>query len=54
MVKRLYSEINWVVLENWDIGESLPNVNFIGKEYYSNKTPIFGDDISYITTDTRE
>lgn len=33
--------VNWVVLENWEVGKSLPNVDFPGKEFYSNKTPIF-------------
>ncbi len=40
-LKEYIPEIDWVVLENWDIGKPLPDVDFPGKEYYSNKTPIF-------------
>jgi len=40
-LKEYIPEIDWVVLKNWDIGKPLPDVEFPGKEYYSNKTPIF-------------
>ena len=43
-LKDYIPEINWVVLENWDIGKPLPDVDFPGKEYYSNKTSIFETD----------
>ena len=37
--------INWVVLNDWEVTRELPeDVDFIGKEYYSNKTPIFETD----------
>ena len=33
--------INWVVLNDLEVTRELPeDVDFIGKEYYSNKTPI--------------
>ena len=43
-LKDYIPEINWVVLEDWDIEKPLPNIDFIGKEYYSNKTSIFQTD----------
>jgi hypothetical protein len=34
--------INWVVLENWEVGNPLPeNLDFPGKEFYNNKIPTF-------------
>ena len=37
--------INWVVLNDWEVTRELPeDVDFVGKEYYSNKTPIFEKD----------
>ena len=43
-LKDYIPEINWVVLEDWDIEKPLPDIDFIGKEYYSNKTSIFQTD----------
>ena len=40
-LKDYIPEINWVVLEDWDIERPLPDIDFPGKEYYSNKTSIF-------------
>ena len=34
-------KINWIVLENWEIGKPLPDIDFPGKQFYSNITPTF-------------
>lgn len=48
-LKEYIPNINWVTLENWNIGQPLPDVDFVGKKYYSNTTPIFeeGDFLYY-------
>lgn len=40
-ISNYISHINWVILKDWDVGNPLPDVDFPGKEHYSNKTPIF-------------
>lgn len=40
-LKDYIKHVNWVTLENWNVGDPLPDVDFPGKEFYSNKTSIF-------------
>ena len=40
-LKEYIPDINWIVLDNWDVGKSLPDIDFPGKKYYSNKTLTF-------------
>ena len=40
-LKDYIKHVNWVTLENWNVGDLLPDVDFPGKEFYNNKTSIF-------------